>query len=303
MTQDPDGATRAVMVQLHPYRPEALDAATTFVAGMTERGITSVFQTDDVRVPELRARLPEARIEFTSTGQRPELVVVFGGDGSILRASEFALNNQVPLLGVNLGHVGFLAEMEPSQIDRVVEQVADRDYEVEQRVALRVDLTDADGRRQWSSFAINEVSIEKLSRGRMIQLLVSIDHRPLSLWSCDGLLVSTPTGSTAYAFSAGGPVIWPDVDAFLVVPLSAHALFARPLVVSPDSTVDMVLSSESPAVIICDGRRTVDVMPGHQIRVVRGERNLKIARLTEQPFTTRLVRKFNLPVDGWGGYR
>lgn len=288
------------MVYLHPSRPEALDAAVEFVQGMTERGIISEFPPSGLRFAELQARLPDALIEVASGQRRPELIVVFGGDGSILAASEYALNNQIPLLGVNLGHVGFLAELEPSHVGQLVERVARGDYTVEERVTLRVTLSDHDNRTLWTSFAINEASLEKMSRGKMVDLSVSIDERPLSRWSCDGLLVSTPTGSTAYAFSSGGPVVWPDVDAFLVVPLSAHALFARPLVVSPESKVDIELLAESPGILVCDGRRHADVAPGNRIQIVRGDRNLRIARLTEQPFTTRLVRKFDLPVSGWG---
>ena len=155
-------------------------------------------------------------------------MIVLGGDGTILRGAEWVMASDTPLLGVNLGHVGFLAEAESSEIDSIVERVVDRSYRVEER--FTIDLQVRNGNEViWSSFAINEVSIEKSSRERMLEVLVEIDGRPLSRWACDGLL-STPTGSTAYAFSAGGPVIWPGVDAFLVVPLARHALFARPLV-------------------------------------------------------------------------
>ena len=125
----------------------------------------------------------------------------------------------------------------------------------------------------WSSYAINEVSIEKAARERMLELLVEVDGRPLSRWACDGILVATPTGSTAYAFSAGGPVIWPGVDALLVVPLSAHALFARPLVLSPTSTVvvEMIDPSPTNGVVWCDGRRSVELHTGMEIEVARGD--------------------------------
>ena len=184
-------------------------------------------------------------------------------------------------------------------------QVAERSYTTEKRLTLSVAVNGPDGREQWRSFAVNEVSVEKIARERMVEVLAVVDGRPLSRWGCDGVLVSTPTGSTAYAFSAGGPVMWPDVEAIELVPLSAHALFARPSVLSPTSTVELVLSAERdvPAAVWADGARTVDAEPGSRIMVRRNQHDLLIARLSEQPFTTRLVKKFGLPVEGFRGRR
>lgn len=232
-----------------------------------------------------------------------ELVVVFGGDGTILRAAEWAVPLGYPLLGVNLGHVGFLAELEPSEIDTLVARVRARDYTVEERLCLDVTLRDQPGGTVlWSSFAVNEVSLEKAARERMIEVLVDIDGHPLSRWGTDGVLVSTPTGSTAYAFSAQGPVMWPDLDALLVVPLLAHALFARPLVLSPHSTVVIGMVEDAPGgVLWCDGRRSVEVPPHSEMTVHRSQHILRLARTSEQPFVQRLVGKFELPIDGWRG--
>ncbi len=155
----------------------------------------------------------------------------------------------------------------------------------------------------WSSYAINEVSIEKAARERMLEVLVEVDGRPLSRWACDGMIVATPTGSTAYAFSAGGPVIWPGVDALLVVPLSAHALFARPLVLGPTSqvVVEVVASSQTHGVVWCDGRRAAELRTGMEIKVTQGAHRLRLARLSAAPFTDRLVNKFGLRIEGWRG--
>jgi NAD+ kinase len=231
-----------------------------------------------------------------------ELMVVLGGDGTILRGAEWVMSSDIPLLGVNLGHVGFLAEAESSEIDNIVAHVVACSYTVEERFTIDVTLREQ-GEPVWCSYAINEVSIEKSARERMVELVVEIDGRPLSRWACDGMLVATPTGSTAYAFSAGGPVIWPGVDAFLVVPLSAHALFARPLVLGPSSVVVVELLDASPTsgLITCDGRRSTEFRPGTEIEVVRGRHRLRLARLSESPFTDRLVRKFGLRVEGWRG--
>lgn len=288
---------------MHPARPEAVDVAVSFVQGMADNGIACLGLGE--RIPDLRARLPQITIEqaTSATLAEVELMVVFGGDGTILRAAEFVVPLGVPLLGVNLGHVGFLAELESHDVHQLVQRVADRQYFVEERLTLEVEVTSNDGEEMWSSFAVNEVSLEKAAREKMLDVLVEIDELPVSRWGCDGMLVSTPTGSTAYAFSLGGPVIWPDVKAFLVVPMAAHALFARPLVLDPDSLVDLTLSSQfaAHATVWCDGRRSIDIRPGARIHVRRGSHNLRVARLQEQPFTSRLVKKFELNIDGFRG--
>lgn len=287
---------------MHPSRQEALDAAAIFASGMNARGIKCLLCKDEPLAEDLIARTPNIDYEIVPDNKiSVDLMVVFGGDGTILRAAEIAVPNGIALLGVNLGHVGFLAEMEPSQIQTIVEKVAAKQYQVERRLTLSIEVIGAGGEILWSSIAINEVSVEKCARERMVEVLAQIDRKPLSRWSSDGVLVATPTGSTAYAFSAGGPVIWPDVDAILVTPLSAHALFARSLVVSPESLIDLDITPNSlnNAVVWCDGRRHVDAQPGQRIRVKRNDKSFKIARLIEQPFTTRLVKKFKLPIDGW----
>lgn len=230
---------------------------------------------------------------------RGDVVVVFGGDGTILRAAELA-EPGTPLLGVNLGHVGFLAEAEPEDVQFVVEALISHRWSVEERTRLRVNVV-RDGQIVDGTWALNEVSIEKSARERMIEVLVEVDGRPLSRWGCDGVVCATPTGSTAYAFSAGGPVVWPEVAAMLVVPLSAHALFARPLVVSPSSTIALDLAPGSRAVLWADGRRTIDVQPGDRLVVSADPIPVRFARLAPAPFTDRLVAKFDLPVDGWRG--
>ncbi len=293
---------RSVAIALHPGRPAALDAASLFVRGLAERGISCVCFEGEPRAELLRSSVPDVDIELIAQDDpRAELLVVFGGDGTILRASEFAVPLDLPMLGVNLGHVGFLAELEPAQNQTLVEKVAAKEYQVESRITIDIDVIGAGGEVVWSSYALNEVSVEKLARERMVEVVTQIDHKPVSRWLCDGVLAATPTGSTAYAFSAGGPVMWPGVDALLVVPLSAHALFARPLVVSPSSIVDIDItpSRDNDAVVWCDGRRRTDAKPGHRVRVRRGSHDLRFARLLETSFTTRLVRKFALPVDGW----
>jgi NAD+ kinase len=228
---------------------------------------------------------------------------VLGGDGTILRAAEIVRDGSAPVLGINMGHVGFLAEIEADDLDEAMRRVIARDYEVEERMTLSVRVKDADGTVIYETWALNEATIEKASRERMIEVVIEIDGRPLSTFGCDGMVVATPTGSTAYNFSAGGPVIWPSVEAIALVPLSAHALFARPLVVGPEASVaiEVLARTYGTGIMWCDGRRSHDLPPGARVVVRRSPHPVRLARLHPAPFTDRLVRKFRLPVSGWRG--
>ncbi len=233
---------------------------------------------------------------------------MLGGDGTLLRAAEFSRPAGVPLIGVNLGHVGFLAEAEPDGLADVVDRVVAGEYVVQERMTLDVAVR-RNGEILASAWALNEATVEKAARERMIEVITEVDGRPLSRWGCDGVVCSTPTGSTAYAFSAGGPVVWPEVEALLMVPISAHALFAPPMVVSPQSVlaIELIVASEtSGAVLWCDGRRKVDLPAGARVEVRRGALPVLLAQVQAPGarvgnFTDRLVAKFGLPVAGWRG--
>jgi len=231
-----------------------------------------------------------------------ELVIVLGGDGTILRAAEMVRGCGAPLLGVNLGHVGFLAESEREDLTETVARALARDYMVEERMTLSVRVK-VDAEVIYESWALNEATVEKASRERMLEVVVEVDGRPLSSFGCDGIVMSTPTGSTAYSFSAGGPVVWPSLDALLLVPLSPHALFGRALVVGPDSAlaVEVLDRTQGTGVLWCDGRRTHDLPRGARVVVRRSPVPVRLARLSQGPFTDRLVKKFELPVSGWRG--
>ncbi len=236
------------------------------------------------------------------SNQEIEVVLVLGGDGSILRAAELVREQVAPILGINLGHVGFMAEAEREDLQKVLDRLERKDYEVGFRVALEVEVFQ-EGELVFSSWAVNEVTVEKSARERVLEVVLEVDGRPVSSFGCDGVLVSTPTGSTAYAFSAGGPVVWPNVEALLVVPLSAHALFSRPLVIGPKSLIAIEVLKRSPGagVMWCDGRRTFDLGPGARVEVNQSARPVPMIMFDENPFTDRLVRKFSLPVTGWRG--
>lgn len=298
-------ARRRVAVLTHVHRQEAVTAARQFIRGIAEHDIICVLPSDDIAVMGADlANCPIEQLADEHDGASCELVVVFGGDGTILRAAEWAIEADLPLLGVNLGHVGFLAEAEATEIAETINHVVHRQYHVEERFTVNVDVLDSTGAVHWSSFAVNEISIEKGVRERMIELMMSVDDRALSRWACDGVLVSTPTGSTAYAFSAGGPVMWPGLDAMLLVPLSAHALFNRPMVFPTGVTIEAEMlptTAGTEGVIWCDGRRTTTVHGGQRVRVTAGNHRLRLARLGTSSFTERLVRKFGLRVEGLRG--
>jgi NAD+ kinase len=294
--------TRSVLFVGHTGRDEALKAVRTAAETFAAAGVGVRVLADEA--PELDIDGVEVVPVSEQATAGCEMVVVFGGDGTLLRAAELARGTGTPLLGVNLGHVGVLAEAERDALADTVERVVARDYVVEERMTLDVTVR-VDGAVMTRTWALNEASVEKASRERMIELVVEVDGRPLSRWGCDGVVLATPTGSTAYAFSAGGPVVWPEVEALLLVPISAHALFARPLVASPASVLalEVLSGSEGAGVLWCDGRRAVDLPSGARIEARRGEQPVLLARLHTAPFTDRLVAKFDLPVQGWRGAR
>lgn len=291
---------RSVLFVSHTGRPEAMRAVRDASDRFAAAGVAVRVLADEAALPGLEGVTVVEPDDDPAAGC--ELVVVFGGDGTLLRAAEVARSTSTPLLGVNLGHVGFLAEAERDALDATVDRVVACDYQVEERQTIDVTVT-SDGDLVAHGWALNEASIEKASRERMIELVVEVDGRPLSRWGCDGIVLATPTGSTAYAFSAGGPVVWPEVAALLLVPISAHALFARPLVVSPESVlaVEVLSAGPGPGVLWCDGRRRLDLPHGARVEARHGKHPVMLARLHTAPFTDRLVAKFDLSVLGWRG--
>jgi NAD+ kinase len=293
---------RSVFVLAHTGREDAREVARQFVKRLHTHGLGVRMLEDEAADLDLElaglqrvACVPEAT-------EGCELAVVIGGDGTILRAAELTRDTGTALLGVNLGHVGFLAEAESDDVEFTIDAIVQRRYTSDERLTVDVSVF-RDGQLVSSTWALNEASVEKAARERMIEVVIEVDGRPLSRWGCDGVVCATPTGSTAYNFSAGGPIVWPGVEALLMVPISAHALFARPLVVSPSSVlaVEVMARTDGSGVLWCDGRRTVDLPPGARIEVRRGRRPVRLVRLHQAPFTDRLVAKFDLPVQGWRG--
>ncbi|NDC19745.1 MAG: NAD kinase [Microbacteriaceae bacterium] len=302
---------RYVLLVTHTGRLEAVESTIEAVEQLVAAKLIPVMTpTQVVEIEEfLAAKSMDS--DFLSAVQKLgtdipennlELVMVLGGDGTILKAAEIVRESATPLMGINLGHVGFLAESEREGLSHAVARVVARDYLVKERLTLDVRVLVA-GNEVYRTWALNEATVEKSAAERMLEVVVEIDRRPLSSFGCDGVIMATPTGSTAYAFSAGGPVVWPSVEAMLLVPLSAHALFSRPMVISPRSllAVEVLERSAGTGVLWCDGRRTHDLPVGARVEVSRSEKSVRLARLRQGPFTDRIVRKFSLPVTGWRG--
>ncbi|MFS0733327.1 NAD kinase [Microbacterium sp. 1P10UB] len=296
---------RHILVVAHARRDDTVEAAQRVLDALSSAGARPVVTAEDRE--ELIAALGDLPDVLTLGDDVSvadiELAIVLGGDGTILRAAEIVRDGTAPVLGINMGHVGFLAEIERDDMDDAVRHVIERDYGVEERLTLQVRVKDSADAVIYETWALNEATVEKASRERMLEVVMEVDGRPLSSFGCDGVVVASPTGSTAYNFSAGGPVIWPTVEAIAVVPLSAHALFARPLVVGPEAAVaiEVLERTNGTGILWCDGRRSHELPPGARVVVRRSERPVRLARLHPAAFTDRLVRKFRLPVEGWRG--
>lgn len=302
-------STRTVLLVVHPLRDDANETAQKVAKALTANGIAlRVLATGGVVHAAMELGATELRnggasIDVVESDERAaegcELVLVLGGDGTFLRAAYLARNAQIPVLGVNLGRIGFLAESEAEAIDEILDHVVARDYRIEHRMTLDI-VVSRDGEELSRGWALNEASLEKGAHQGVLGVVVAIDGRPVSAFGCDGVLISSPTGSTAYAFSAGGPVVWPDLEAIIVVPNNAHALFARPMVTNPHAVITVDVDAENPdAVVLCDGHRESIVPAGARLQVTQCRTPLRWVRLDSAPFTDRLVRKFRLPVTSW----
>jgi NAD+ kinase len=281
---------RRAVVLINPSRIEAVNAARDLAEILISKNFELV-SPSDLTVENIESVSPELIGEV-------EVAIVLGGDGTILRGAEVALLREIPLLGINLGHVGFLAEVSKPSIGDIAESIVQQSYVHENRMVLSYAV-ERGGVEISSGWALNELTVERSST-TMVELFVEIDRRPLSHWGCDGLICSTPTGSTAYAFSAGGPVLWPEIDAFVLLPISAHALFARPMVVSTKSEIVVTIES-SDALLSADALRKLPLLNGDRVIITRNPHAIKLAHVSPTLFTDRLVAKFKLPVEGWRG--
>jgi NAD+ kinase len=283
-------STRNLAFLINPSRPEAIKAAGELTPLLSSAGFT-LYTVSDVSIDGIKkvtaSELPDI-----------EVAVVLGGDGTILRAAEVTISRDIPLLGINMGQVGFLAEVDRPSIQAIANAIINKSYVSESRMVLKFSV-ERNGKEISNGWALNEVTVER-DGTTMVELFVEIDRRPLSHWGCDGVICSTPTGSTAYAFSAGGPVLWPEIEALVLLPISAHALFSRPMVVSPKSEIIVTVES-SEALLSADALRKIPLQSGDRVIITRDAQTIKLSHVSSTLFTDRLVAKFKLPVEGWRG--
>ena len=282
--------SRHAIFVINPSRSEAITAAKEISQILMKEGF-NLSTPSDVNILGISQVSADAIADA-------EVVVVLGGDGTILRGAEIARRQNIPILGINLGHVGFLAEVEKPTLVEIAASIVAKGFVTENRMVLKYSVFRS-GAVVSTGWALNEVTVER-DGTTMVELFVQIDDRPLSRWGCDGLICSTPTGSTAYAFSAGGPVLWPEIDALVLLPISAHALFARPMVVSPTSEIVVEIES-SDALLSGDSLRKFALKAGDQVQISKDASVIKLAHIKPTLFTDRLVAKFKLPVEGWRG--
>ena len=286
----PSSAPHAVGLVVHGGRPEAVATAGRIAEQLASMGVTVAGVKDDGwSNATVDWRPPE------SFGDGLGVVVALGGDGTLLRAAYLARDRGLPLLGVNLGRLGFLSEVEAGQVDDAMQRLVTGDFEVENRMTLAVSVHDAEGQLVGTSWALNDASVERTIPQRLIVFEVRVNQTVLANVPADAIILATPTGSTAYAFSAGGPIMSPLVDAILLTPVAPHSLFDRTIVVDPnESLVVRPVAGHSTCVVSCDGRESIPVPPGGSVHVSRGEVPVRMARLTSFDFYQRVRDKFHL---------
>lgn len=287
---------RRLLLVVHPTRSDAKRTAEALIAKLASENF-EIVSTSEIEIVGI-AKISLSELGDLLSKSAIELAVVLGGDGTILRAAQAIRGSSVPLLGVNLGHVGFLAQIGRPSITELATAIIAKNYKSERRMVLQYRIERA-GESIAHGWALNEVTIERSSEA-MVELLVQIDHRPLSRWGCDGIICATPTGSTAYAFSAGGPIVWPEVEALVLLPLAAHALFSRPMVISPESIIAVDIESEE-ATLSADGLRKFQLVENDRVILTSDNSPINLAQIDPALFTDRLVAKFKLPVEGWRG--
>ena len=223
-----------------------------------------------------------------------DLLVSLGGDGTLLRAVESASSAGIPVLGVNMGRLGYLTQVEPDGLESALQRFLAGAYQVEERMTLAVSVVDSDGRVLVERTALNEATVEKTVPGHTVRVGLAIDERPFVTYAADGLLVATPTGSTAYNLSARGPVLSPSLRAIVVTPVSPHMLFDRPLVLEPTEQLRLDILEPRAAVLVVDGATVATLEPGASVRCREGERPARLVTFGDHDFHAILRAKFHL---------
>jgi NAD+ kinase len=280
----------AVGLVAHRDRPHARELAARAAEWLDERGVV-------VRVPAADADAiglgPLASGDGDSFAAGLDVVISLGGDGTMLRTLDMVFESGVAVLGVNVGHMGYLTEVEPTDLDDRLERLLSGDYEIVERMVLEVGVTSAGpgGGRWW---ALNEAVLEKVRTGRMARLAVEINGTPFTTYAADGVIVATPTGSTAYSFSVRGPIVSPRHRCLLLTPVSPHMLFDRSLVLGPDEELCFRVEDERSVILTLDGQVLGELDAGDVVRCTGGRRPARVVTFGERDFHQILKAKFGL---------
>jgi NAD+ kinase len=280
-------AVKRVGLVVHGGREGALDAAQSIMSWLRERAvITRCLEGEAIGADEKSP--PEAFADGL------DLILSVGGDGTLLRAAQLASAHGVPLLGIKVGRLGFLTEVEPAEAQGLLSRILEGKTLLEERMALVARPVEAPwDEPQW---ALNEVIVEKRARHRLITLRVRVGGEDVTTFSADGVIVATPTGSTAYSFSARGPIVSPKVSCLLVTPVSPHMVFDRSIVLAPDEGVTLEVSGDEPGLLSADGRPGLELPVGASVRIEQAERGARLVRREGSPtFFSLLREKFSLP--------
>jgi NAD+ kinase len=278
--------TRTVGFVVHPSRPSAIQAAQELVSWLRERGVGTRAASGDF------AGADEA-VEPDDFAPGLTLVVAVGGDGTLLRAAHLATRADVPVLGVMVGRLGFLTEFEPDEATALLEDALEGRMTIEERLAVVADVVDGEAEPEW---ALNEIIVEKRARHRVVTLRAFVGNEYVATFSADGVIVATPTGSTAYSFSARGPIVAPGVDCLLLTPVSPHMVFDRSVVVGADVVITLEVVGEEPGLLAADGRPGPRLPVGSRVRIHRADRPARLVRRKDAPSFFALVReKLSLP--------
>lgn len=272
-----------IALVLHPNRESSSEIAAKVAAAAAERGIeVTISEPDASRVPSATPRGQDAELEA-------DFIVAVGGDGTVLQAARMARVSGIPILGVNAGTVGFLAEADRSRIGNALDALRDGDYRISPRMTLRAALPDGS-----TADALNDVVVEKVVSQHVVSITVSVEGQKLAEYRSDAVIVATPTGSTAYTFSAGGPLVDPELDSLVLTAVAPHNLFGRAIVFGAAVTLDLLVSSDRPARVNVDGRAQAELSPGDTVRVSRGPDPVRLVRLSPGNFARTVKEKFHL---------
>ena len=272
----------AVALVVHPERAEAAEIAERAKQWLAGHGHVALFVEDDA--------------ESLDVGD-VDLAVSLGGDGTMLRTVSLAIGRGVPVLGVNLGRLGYLTEVEPTGLETALDRFCAGDFAVDERMTLEVTVRrggDGEPTARPSYVALNEAVVEKTVPGHTVRLAAAIAGRPFVTYAADGLLVATPTGSTAYNLSARGPIVSPRLRAIVVTPISPHMLFDRPLVLEPEEWIRLEVAPPRPGVLVVDGQTITSLRPGDAVEVRAGDANARIVTFGGHHFHAILRARFNL---------